>query len=67
MGGGRGGLGVVSPIGRILGGSFATHAAVATIEGITGHSFLFCRQKDHFMEIQQIPVGLQQAWKETAW
>ena len=54
-----GSAGVVSPIRCILGGSFATQAAVATIEGITRHSFLSCHQTDHFPEIQQIPVGLQ--------
>lgn len=55
---------VTSPIGRILGGSSATVATVATVETITRCGFFSCNLKDHFREIRQIPVGLQQTWKE---
>ena len=55
---------MASPICCILGGSFATHATVAAVEAITECSFLSCRQLDHSVEIHQIPMGLQQAWKE---
>lgn len=49
-----------APIGRILGGSFATVATVATVEAITRCGFFSCNLKDHFREIRQIPLGLQQ-------
>ena len=64
---GRGRAGVASPICCILGGSSATYSTVAAIEAITGRRFLSCRELDHFPEIQQTSMDLQQAWKDSSW
>ena len=58
---------MASPVCCILGGSSATHSTVAAIEAITGRRFLSSRELDHFPEIQQISMDLQQAWKDSSW
>lgn len=58
---------VASPICFILGSSFATHATVTAIAIIIQNSVLPSYVLDHVCKLYQIPVYLQQTWKEMAW
>jgi hypothetical protein len=51
-------MGDTAPICCILGGSFATQATVATIEGVTDFSSFSRLQQDHRPEIVKTPLGL---------
>lgn len=46
------------PICGVLGGSFATYATVATIEGVANHSFLSCLNPNHFPKLHNAPLDL---------
>lgn len=58
---------VASPICIILGSSSATHATVTAVESVIPKGALPCHVLDHVFKLYQIPVYLQQTWKEMAW
>lgn len=46
------------PVCGILGGSFATQATVASIEGIANLSSLSCLKPNHFPKLQNVALDL---------